>query len=266
MALPNLLVMVILMFMSCCCAISAVVAQTAASPAPAPAADPNEGNATSIGWYKAHGWLLWTAFGVFFPVGILLSRYGQYRLKWWFEAHLALQVLGVITSTIGVAIAFNKFDALNDQMTHTKLGVAIMVLVWVQVLLSVIRPKRGKVSRVPWYFIHWLFGTGAVLLAWYNIFKGLDLYVTSWTVGTQKDLYVLFGINVAILAFAYLFLDRFNHLMNQSKEQNVVHPNAWYPLGMAGKPVNRQADAGNVGVTTKQTTGSGIDDTASNNV
>ncbi len=54
----------------------------------------------------------------------------------------AVQVLGVITSTIGVAIAFNKFDALNDQMTHTKLGVAIMVLVWVQVLLSVIRPKR----------------------------------------------------------------------------------------------------------------------------
>jgi hypothetical protein len=54
----------------------------------------------------------------------------------------AVQVLGVITSTIGVAIAFNKFDALNDEMTHTKLGVAIMVLVWVQVLLSVIRPKR----------------------------------------------------------------------------------------------------------------------------
>jgi hypothetical protein len=52
------------------------------------------------------------------------------------------QVLGVITSTIGVAIAFKKFDALNDEMTHTKLGVAIMVLVWIQVLLSVIRPKR----------------------------------------------------------------------------------------------------------------------------
>jgi hypothetical protein len=77
---------------------------------------------------------------------------------------------------------------------------------------------------------------------------------------------VLFAINVAILAFAYLFLDRFNHLMNQSKEQNVVHPNAWYPLGMAGKPVNRQADAENVGGTTKQTAGSGVDDTAGNNV
>jgi cytochrome b561 len=52
------------------------------------------------------------------------------------------QVLGVITSTIGVAIAFKKFDALDNETTHTKLGVAIMVLVWIQVLLSVIRPKR----------------------------------------------------------------------------------------------------------------------------
>jgi hypothetical protein len=52
------------------------------------------------------------------------------------------QILGVITSTIGVAISLKKFDALNDHMTHTKLGVAIMVLVWVQVVLSIIRPKR----------------------------------------------------------------------------------------------------------------------------
>jgi uncharacterized membrane protein len=52
------------------------------------------------------------------------------------------QILGVITSTIGVAIALNKFDSLNDHMTHTKLGLAIMVLVWVQVVLSIIRPKR----------------------------------------------------------------------------------------------------------------------------
>jgi hypothetical protein len=68
---------------------TAVVAQASGS-APAPAEDPNEG--PSIRWYQAHGWLLWLAFGVFIPVGILLSRYGQYRLKWWFEAHLVLQV------------------------------------------------------------------------------------------------------------------------------------------------------------------------------
>jgi uncharacterized membrane protein len=60
----------------------------------------------------------------------------------WFLLVPPPQILGVITSTIGVAISLKKFDALNDQMTHTKLGVAIMVLVWVQVVLSFIRPKR----------------------------------------------------------------------------------------------------------------------------
>lgn len=58
--------------------------------------------------------------------------------------------------------------------------------------------------------------------------------------GCEQDLYVLFSLNVAILAFAYLFLDRFNHLMNQSKERNVVHPNGQYPLGTAGKPMKDQ--------------------------
>jgi hypothetical protein len=62
------------------------------------------------------------------------------------------QILGVITSTIGVAIALKKFDALNDQMTHTKLGVAIMVLVWVQVVLSIIRPKRYYYYYYYYYY------------------------------------------------------------------------------------------------------------------
>jgi len=125
------------------------------------------------------------------------------------------------------------------------------------------------------YRIVWkLLKDTALLMQFHRWFLCFLLFFVCWRVadfcnlcvGCEQDLYVLFGINVAILAFAYLFLDRFNHLMNQSKEQNVVHPNAWYPLGMAGKPVNRQADAGNVGVTSKQTTGSGIDDTTSNNV
>jgi hypothetical protein len=60
-----------------------------------------------------------------------------------------------------------------------------------------------------------------------------------WVVGMRvQDLYVLFSLNVAILGFAYLFLDRYNHLMNQAKEQNVVHPNAQYPLGRQAKPDN----------------------------
>lgn len=56
---------------------------------------PNEGNPCSIGWFQAHGWLMWLTFGVFFPLGALISRYGQYHYfsQNWFWTHISLQVL-----------------------------------------------------------------------------------------------------------------------------------------------------------------------------
>lgn len=50
-------------------------------------------------------------------------------------------------------------------------------------------------------------------------------------VGGEQALYVLFAVNIAVLSFAYLFLDRWNHILAQSTEKNVVHPNARYPVG-----------------------------------
>jgi hypothetical protein len=67
-----------------------VVAQ--GSPTPS-SVDPNQGNPCSIQWFEAHGWLMWLAFGVFFPIGILVSRVGQHYFKHWFYTHIALQVL-----------------------------------------------------------------------------------------------------------------------------------------------------------------------------
>lgn len=60
---------------------------------PTSTVDPNQGNPCSIQWFEAHGWLMWLAFGVFFPIGILVSRVGQHYFRQWFYAHIALQVL-----------------------------------------------------------------------------------------------------------------------------------------------------------------------------
>lgn len=44
---------------------------------------------------------------------------------------------------------------------------------------------RGHSLRAVWYVIHWVFGTSAVLLGWYNIFLGFALYIEDWPeVGT----------------------------------------------------------------------------------
>ena len=174
----------------------------------------------------------------------------------------------MILSTISFAIAVNKFQVIPLDSTHVKLGVAIMCLIWLLPLLSFVRPRRGSTIRPVWYFVHWLFGTTAILLGWFNIFKGLDLYVQDWptsgtlkvspefflllllqrhchrcdtfsflqTIGYTSKLhrsdkitmmlyvmelqasYVLWSINVAILAFLYLFLDRLPHIRAQSKD------------------------------------------------
>lgn len=52
------------------------------------------------------------------------------------------QVMGVILSTAAVAISINKFPVVPPNNTHVKLGFAVMILVWLQPLLSVFRPKR----------------------------------------------------------------------------------------------------------------------------
>lgn len=75
-----------------------VSAATAQDTAPAGDVAPNEGNPASIGWYRAHGWLMWLTFGVFFPLGVFVSRYGQFYFSQWFWAHITLNVLLAATS------------------------------------------------------------------------------------------------------------------------------------------------------------------------
>lgn len=53
-----------------------------------------------------------------------------------------VQVTGVILSTIAVSIAINKFQVTTWDNTHVKLGLAIMILVWLHTLLAVVRPRR----------------------------------------------------------------------------------------------------------------------------
>ncbi|KAH9546636.1 hypothetical protein CY35_12G109200 [Sphagnum magellanicum] len=142
----------------------------------------------AIGCYKAHGWLLWLAFGVFFPAGVL--------------------VVGVAAATVGLAIGLRKFDALHDSL-HAELGLAIGCLIWAQPLVALLlRPKKGQSLRAVWYASHWLIGTGAILLGWFNIFLGLDLFFSDYPEeGTGKWLKTAFSVQVAVVSFVYLFPD-----------------------------------------------------------
>ncbi|KAJ7552027.1 hypothetical protein O6H91_06G039200 [Diphasiastrum complanatum] len=194
--------------------ISSAASQDASSPQPDSTAAPTS-DMPSINYYKAHGFLLWIAFGVLFPMGILLSRYGQGRLPHSHHVHASIQMLAVACGTAGIVIALKNFNALDS--LHAKLGLALGCLIWTQSILGVIRPIRGACWRPQWYFLHWLFGTTAVVLGWYNIFQGLNLFVSDWPDdGSQRALYIIFSVQVALIAFAYLLLERWHHLKLQA--------------------------------------------------
>lgn len=71
---------------------------------------------------------------------------------------------------------------------------------WLKWLLMSVRPCRGSGIRPVWFFVHWLFGTTAIVLAWFNIFKGLDVYVGNWPDGGERKVsFEFFSTSVATL-------------------------------------------------------------------
>lgn len=73
---------------------------------------------------------------------------------------------------------------------------------------------RGKKERSGWYFVHWIIGILVSLVAIFNIYTGLEAYhkKTSRSIGLWN---ILFTLEVSLIAFFYLFLDKREYIKNQ---------------------------------------------------
>lgn len=134
-------------------------------------------------WIKVHGWLMCLSMGLLMPVAIILIRFSRgYResgdlknVRTLVYVHTIIQVVAVLTVICSAAVAVTKFDN-SFTYTHERLGLALWILVWLPPLVGLIRPNHGVTTRPIWYALHWLVGTGAVILGWYNIYTGLHAY------------------------------------------------------------------------------------------
>eukprot|EP00897_Mesotaenium_endlicherianum_P003699 jgi/Mesen1/3357/ME000191S02496 len=164
-------------------------------------------------YYVAHGWLMWAAFGVFFPLGILTAgSYGQRLTRHWFNAHVALQMLGWAAATASGLLSLVKFDALFA--LHSQVGLAVLVLVWLQPLLALPRPQKGGRSRVAWVLTHWLLGVTAVALGWVDMYWGMDL---------MRLMFRDVG-RVALLSFLYLLAQKLPPALLQGRAAGAEKP------------------------------------------
>ncbi|CAI5994843.1 unnamed protein product [Closterium sp. NIES-65] len=72
-------------------------------------------------------------------------------------------------------MAFVQKGSSSLQSTHGRLGLAVLLLIFLQPIIGQLRPVKGHVSRRYWFALHWVVGVAIVAMAWSNMFLGLDL-------------------------------------------------------------------------------------------
>lgn len=170
---------------------------------------------------KVHGFLMWASMGFLMPVAILLIRMSKAarqqgssrRLELLFYLHVVLQTLAVILATVGAILSLLKFNN-KFQYTHQRLGLGLYIILWLQPIVGLLRPERGMKGRSFWYFVHWLLGTGGVILGIVNTYSGFHSYefLNSTSLRTVN---ILFSIEVSFITVFYLIQDRWDYLIKQ---------------------------------------------------
>eukprot|EP00547_Thalassionema_nitzschioides_P001071 CAMPEP_0194211040 /NCGR_PEP_ID=MMETSP0156-20130528/9250_1 /TAXON_ID=33649 /ORGANISM="Thalassionema nitzschioides, Strain L26-B" /LENGTH=570 /DNA_ID=CAMNT_0038938465 /DNA_START=28 /DNA_END=1740 /DNA_ORIENTATION=+ len=160
-------------------------------------------------YYASHGWLAALAWGVFTPVAIgasLVKPLFPFLQKngLWYKIHFYANCMTLLLTTIsfGVAVAAQELKLRPEgtsanhfsEVAHASIGLAIMIVLCVQVLGGIWRPdkvdmtkqvgdnqetrrkRQQKRSRSGWELSHRFLGLGMIGLCWYQCHTGLELY------------------------------------------------------------------------------------------
>ncbi|OAY29134.1 cytochrome b561 domain-containing protein At4g18260 [Manihot esculenta] len=174
-----------------------------------------------------HGVLLWVSMGFLAPLGLLIIRMSHReesgsRKKVLFYLHVILQVLSVLLVTSGAIMSIKSFENSFDN-NHQRIGLALYVVVWVQAVIGFLRPLRGSKRRSIWYFVHWILGTVITLVGIINIYTGLEAYHKKMSADTRIWT-ILFTAQVSVMAFFYLFQDKWDYMQKQGVILGNIQP------------------------------------------
>ncbi|GHP07931.1 hypothetical protein PPROV_000667300 [Pycnococcus provasolii] len=141
-------------------------------------------------FWQVHGAMMVSAWAGLLPAGVALAgalrRAGDGATKaGLFWSHVAAQITGVTLGTAALVVVgvggSRGWDPGSTPLHHGSVGVAVMVVAWVQVMGGVARPHAGGGRlRLAWEWAHLIMGVGCVVAALWCIVTGsslLALYV-----------------------------------------------------------------------------------------
>lgn len=174
---------------------------------------------------KLHAWLMYASTGFLLPFGVLIARFmrtarkeslrSSKALQLLYYFHLAFQTAGVAVLTGGAVYSFKTWGY-NLKHTHEKLGMSLWVIIWTQPIVGFLRPNHGVKGRPIWYAIHWVLGTGTIILCIVNLYIGMKIW-ENVTKGSIRTLNIAFSVQVALMTFVYLMQDRWDYLVDQGR-------------------------------------------------
>eukprot|EP00754_Rhynchopus_humris_P044739 Rhum_TRINITY_DN4364_c0_g1::Rhum_TRINITY_DN4364_c0_g1_i1::g.13851::m.13851 len=130
-----------------------------------------------------HAIFMFLGWGVMSNIGVFAARYLKAAGPVWFKIHKTVMPLGLLFSTVGFGAIIASVSNKHFSFAHGGLGLAVMLLAYLQPLNAVIRPHAVGVGepkplvRTVWEIVHKYGGRVALLAANINMVLGLLLIV-----------------------------------------------------------------------------------------
>jgi cytochrome b561 len=195
----------------------------------------------SKGLWMAHGILLAIAWGLLAPLAIGSSMLRKFLPAGplWLTIHFYTNVLVLVLTLISFIIAVIATQQQTpsgasprhfQNGAHTAIGLAVMILVIVQAAGGYFRapaPKKnpdGSVQdkapiRVLWEFVHKGLGLGLLILCWYQVADGLELYANFFAVNNFSPIFL--GITCA-LSGSIIIVYIYDKYFRQPEKKEIV--------------------------------------------
>ena len=158
-----------------------------------------------------HGVLMFIAFGVIFPITMMLARFGKDsflpRLREkspWLWVHAIANIVGSLTTIPALVLAIVAVNTAHwTSIPHAYLGIIAFAFVMFNPIWGAIRPKnKDSSSRPAWAYVHFWIGRLAILLGFINMLLGILMIRASVVI---LALYIV-AMALYLIIFIVLFL------------------------------------------------------------
>ncbi|KAK9080020.1 hypothetical protein SSX86_001695 [Deinandra increscens subsp. villosa] len=177
-----------------------------------------------------HGFMMFLAWGMLLPAGILAARYTKHLPgDIWFKVHVYSQYSGLAITFLGVLFAVAELRGFHLGSLHVKFGILTILMGCTQPINAYFRPKKPEnenppTKRVIWEYIHTYVGRCSILVGVSALISGMnhlgERYNDENTLGLTWALIV--WVSLGALTFLYLEFKKRRDQGTMSRSNNWV--------------------------------------------